>query len=102
MRLLGTWLLGAALILIIIDGTKSLAANGLVMTSLAETWTAMHAESFVAATQLATDNNVEGLWKLLTSTLLDWPGFLVVGIPGLILAFLGRSRTSQIRNIGQV
>lgn len=102
MRLLGTWFLGAALILIIIDGTKSLAANALILTSLGETWAAMHMESFDATAQLATDRGLEALWTLITSTLLGWPGFLVVGIPGLLLAFAGRTRSTQIRNIGQV
>ena len=102
MRLLGTWLLGAALILVIIDGTKSLAASNLMMTSLGETWTAMHAQSFDAAAALATARGLEPFWTLLNATLLGWPGFLVVGVPGLLLAFAGRSRSTQIRNIGQV
>lgn len=102
MRLFGTWFLGAALILIIIDGTKSLAANGLMTTSLAETWMSMHAQSFDTVTRLAADNGLSAVWAFVNSTVLGWPGFLVVGIPGLLLAFLGRSRTSQIRNIGQI
>lgn len=100
MRISGTWLLGAALILLIIDGTKSLAANALLLTSLGETWMAMLPESFAAAADWSIGNGLDPYWALLNSTLLGWPGFLVVGIPGLILAFLGRSRSTQIRNIG--
>ena len=48
LRILGTWLLGLALILLIVDGTKSLGANAVVMTSLNDTWVALSASSLAA------------------------------------------------------
>lgn len=102
LRLLGTWLLGVALILIIIDGTKTLAADGIVLTSLSDAWAMLHAPSLAETAQWMADNGLGGLWNLITSTVLAWPGILVTGIPGVLLAVAGRSRTTQIRNIGQV
>ena len=48
LRVIGTVLIAFAVILIIIDGTRSLAANGLVFTPLEVTWESMHAASLVA------------------------------------------------------
>ena len=42
LRVVGTLLIAFAVILIIIDGTRSLAANGLVFTPLEATWQSMH------------------------------------------------------------
>lgn len=102
LRLLGTWLLGVALILIIIDGTKSLAVDGLVLSSLSDAWSMLHEESLENAGQWSTNNGFGAIWGMLSGTILAWPGFLVTGIPGVIFAFAGRSRNSQVRNIGQV
>ena len=37
-RLLGTWLIGIALVFLVVDGTKSLAANALVFTGFGQAW----------------------------------------------------------------
>lgn len=94
--------MGVALILIIIDGTKSLAADALVMTSLADAWMLLHADSLAQTAAWAEENNLSGIWEMVLSSVLAWPGFLVTGIPGVIFAFAGRSRATQVSNIGQV
>ena len=45
LRTIGTLLLAVALILIILDGTRSLGENRLLIASLAETWNLLHAPS---------------------------------------------------------
>jgi len=90
-RTLGTWLLALAVVLIVIDGTKSLAANEILTTSLADYWGSLSAEtlSFVE-TFFSTRLFAELLDQVLAAALAG-PAFVVAGIPGLILAVLGRT-----------
>jgi hypothetical protein len=95
LRILGTWLLGLAVILAVIDGTKSLAASAWVMTPLIETWTAIYAPSLDAVRQFFASRFFGPLLGPLFEALLDVPSFAVVGVPGILFAFLGRSRHSK-------
>ena len=95
-RVIGTWLIAMALILLIIDGTKSLAANALITTSLRESWTGLHAASLGAVEHFLSDRMFEALLVPGFNALLSLPGFAVIGVPGLLLAFAGRSRRSRL------
>jgi hypothetical protein len=92
LRVLGTWLLALAVILLIIDGTKSLAASALVTTSLGDTWTAMNAQSLDVTRQFLRSRFFGPLLDPVFAALLGLPGFAVIGLPGLLLAFMFRSR----------
>ena len=48
LRIIGTTLLAAALILGILDGTRSLGQSAVVITSLGANWEAIHAPSLAA------------------------------------------------------
>jgi hypothetical protein len=96
LRLVGTWLLGVALILLIIDGTKSLAANTLIFTSFGESWTFVHAASLVEVRNFLTSRLFGPLLELVVNTLLALPGWLILAVPGLLLAWLGRSKRSRM------
>jgi hypothetical protein len=95
-RLIGTWLLGMALILLVIDGTKSLAANALVFTPLGETWTAIHAQSLTALREFILTRFFGPVLDPVVVGLLALPGFLVLTVPGVILAVMGRSRRARV------
>jgi hypothetical protein len=96
LRLIGTWFIGMAVILIIIDGTKSLGANALVMTSLGDTWSAISAAS-LEQTRAFIDTRFFGpVLDPVLGLLLGWPGFAVLGVPGILLAVAGRSRRSRL------
>lgn len=95
LRVIGTLLIAFAVILIIIDGTKSLAANGLVFTSLEATWLGMHGESLAAVREFLGTRLFGPLLDPLISAILNFPGWAVVGIPGLLLAWAGRSRRER-------
>jgi hypothetical protein len=96
LRVIGTWLLALALILLIVDGTKSLSANGVILTALGDSWTALNADSLAAARGFFASRffgpmlgpGFEGLVKL--------PGWIVLGVPGVILAAMGRSRRTRL------
>jgi hypothetical protein len=95
LRILGTWLLGLAVILLIIDGTKSLGANGLVMTGLGETWTSINAQSLDQVRAFLNTRFFGPVLDPLLMALLSFPGFAVFGVPGIVLAVLGRSRRGR-------
>lgn len=95
-RVLGTWLIGLGLILLIIDGTKSLAANALMTTSLGESWIMVHAPSLMAIQSFLGDRMFEPMLVPAFNGLLGLPGFAVLGLPGLVLAFIGRTRRARL------
>lgn len=95
LRVLGTWLLGLAVVLIVIDGTKSLAASTLVMTPLAETWSSVHAPSLTAVQAFFETRFFADLLSGVFAALLTYPAFAVIAVPGLLLALIGRVRRQQ-------
>ncbi|MHB1101703.1 MAG: hypothetical protein ACYC0C_02745 [Devosia sp.] len=96
LRLLGTWLLGVALILLIIDGTKSLGTNALVLTSLGDTWTSLHAQSLEQVRAFLASRFFGPLLDVVITALLTFPGWVVLGIPGIFIAWLGRSKRMRV------
>ncbi len=100
-RLLGTWLLGLALILLILDGTKSLGASALVLTSVGDMWGTVHLASLEGFEQVVGRSALGALWTMVIVPVLGWPGWAVCGVPGIVFAYLGRSRGNNIRNFNQ-
>ena len=96
LRVLGTLLIAFAVILIIIDGTRSLAANGLVLTPLEVTWESMHAVSLAAVRDFLGTRLFGPLISPIVSAVLGFPGWAVIGVPGLLLAWAGRSRSERV------
>jgi len=91
-RVLGTWLLGLALVLVVIDGTKSLAANRLILTPLGETWSAVHAPSLAAVEAFFGTRFFADLLHGMLTALLAYPAFAVIAVPGIVLLLIGRAR----------
>jgi len=96
LRLLGTWLVGVALILLIIDGTKSLGADAIVLTSLGDTWTSLHAQSLEQLRAFLASRFFGPLLDVVVTALLTFPGWVVLGIPGIFIAWLGRSKRVRV------
>ena len=96
LRVLGTLLIACAVILLIIDGTKSLGANALVFTSLSDTWTQIHADSLAAVKQFLKTRFFGPLLETIVTAILSFPGWAVIGVPGLLLAWAGRSRRERV------
>jgi hypothetical protein len=95
-RLIGTWLLGIALILLIMDGTRSLAANEIIMTSLADTWTYVHAQSLDEVRVFLATRFFGPVIEPAVSAILTLPGWLVLAVPGALLAAIGRTRRARV------
>ncbi len=90
LRILGTWLIGLSLILLVVDGTKSLAANTLVLTNLGPLWMNLHAGSLEAFQGFIDSRFFAGLLHGVLENLLETPAFAVAGLPGIVLALAGR------------
>ena len=91
-RVLGVWLMGLAVILIVVDGTKSLAANAVVVTSLNDIWTFLNGGGIEAVRDFFASRFFGTLLSPLFEAVLTYPAFAVFGVPGVVLALLGRSR----------
>jgi hypothetical protein len=92
LRIAGTWLLGLSLILLIIDGTRSLANSALVFTSFGDNWASIHAASLEAVRGFIATRFFGPLIDPVLNVIFAAPGFLVLAIPGVVLAVMGRSR----------
>lgn len=93
LRIIGTWLLGMTLILLIMDGTKSLAASNVVITGLGDVWILVHESSLIWLEQIFGQKGyLEIIWRYGIAPVLSWPGWAVLGFPGLVLIFHGQSR----------
>lgn len=93
-RIVGTWLFALAIILLIVDGTRSLAANEIVLTSLGTSWQSLDPTSLAGARAFLSTRFFGPLLLPGFEGLLGLPAFLVLGLPGLLIAFAGRARTS--------
>jgi hypothetical protein len=96
LRVLGTLLIACAVILLIIDGTKSLGANAVVVTSLGDTWQLVNPQSLDAVKEFLGTRFFGPVLETVVTALLGLPGWGVVGIPGLLLAWAGRSRRERV------
>lgn len=95
-RIIGTTLLAAALILVILDGTRSLGQNALVITSLGATWETIHAPSLAALYQFIDSRFFGPVLEGVINAILGFPGWAVLGVPGALLAWLGRSKRTRV------
>ena len=93
LRILGVWLLLLAMVAAVIDATKSLAGGGAwVVTPMGEQWQALSPETLQDA-KLAIETNVSPLlWDPVTTTILHAPTWVVFGILGVLVYWLGQKR----------
>jgi hypothetical protein len=96
LRIVGTLLIACAVILIIIDGTKSLAASSLVLTPLEATWTQINPQSLATVKDFLGTRLFGALLEASVNFVLGLPGWAVLGVPGILLAWAGRSRRTRI------
>jgi len=89
-RLLGTWLIGLALVFLVVDGTRSLAANDVVLTSLGQAWVQLHGPSLEGLTSFLESRFFADLLAVMLESLLTYPAFAVLALPGMMLALAGR------------
>src|SRR5262245_26864350 len=94
-RLVGLLLLAAGFILLIYDGQRSIADQGLRLTRLGEFWNDFHKTS-QQALRSAVEAHWPWLWTNVVKVVLDQPSFAVFGVVGLLLMLVFRPRRRLI------
>lgn len=92
LRFLGFWLLAVAVVALVIDGTKTIAASTLIWTPLAQTWTQIHAGSLGALQSFLEKTANPLLWDPGMMTLLQLPTLVVFAVLAFFFLTLGRPR----------
>lgn len=82
-RLLATLILAGAVVMAVLDATRTIAAGALVMTPLGESWGATFPAS-LASLQSLLQTKASWLWDPALTTILKLPGFAMLAA----LAFL--------------
>jgi hypothetical protein len=95
-RFIGVLCLAAAFILVIYDGTKSIAGNALYITSLRGLWDLINAGSLAQLKPLIQPYANGMLWDPLMLALLAAPSWSVFGVLGIFFILLGRKRKPLI------
>ena len=95
LRFLGLWVLAAAFICLVYDGTRSIAASTFVKTEVRDIWTAIDQNS-LARLKPAIENHAAWLWNPVMQTFLYQPTWLVLGVVGSFLILFGRKKKPLI------
>lgn len=96
LRTLGLIGLASAFVLVIYDGTKSIAGNRLFLTSVGDLWTLLNAKGFAAMKPLLSPYAGGVLWDPVAVTFLSWPSWAVIGVLSILFMLLGRPRKPLI------
>lgn len=96
-RFLGLWFIAGALVALVIDGTKTIAASSLTVTALGSTIASTLGPARLMAAQTFVQREIEShighwLWDPLIQWILMLPSWLVLGLIGTWLVWLGRKR----------
>ncbi|HKS84991.1 MAG TPA: hypothetical protein VJR71_05905 [Pseudolabrys sp.] len=96
LRFIGLIFLAAAFVLVIYDGTKSIAASKLFLTNVRTIWEIINPAS-LARIKPAIEAYAGGyLWDPLMVTILAAPGWSVLGFLGIAFLLLGRKKKPLI------
>lgn len=88
-RLLATISLAIAVVLAVLDATRTVAASALVMTPLGESWLAVSPDTLATARKFTETTLHPLLWDPVMAGILRMPGFAVFGALALILYVIG-------------
>jgi hypothetical protein len=95
-RFFGLWILAAAFIFLIYDGTKSIAdRTDFFITKTSDVWSAIHQNS-LAALQPLIERPLPWLWDPVAVTVLAQPAWLVLAVIGILLIVIGRKKKPLI------
>lgn len=95
-RFIGLWLIAGALVALVVDATKSIAASALTATPIGVTWASVDRASLMAVQQFV-QRSVEvhighWLWDPVIQSILLLPTWAILGAAGFLLTYLGRRR----------
>jgi hypothetical protein len=96
LRFIGFWILAAAFVALLYDGTKTIAGNQVYVTKLGETWNGLHSTSLQLVQPAIERHLAQWLWDPVMLNILTAPTWLVLGIVGALLILLGRRKRPLI------
>ncbi len=95
-RFFGLWILAAAFVFLIYDGTKSIAAGTLILKPFGDTWNDIHSTSLAQLQPFIERRVAVWLWDPVILSVLTAPTWLVLGVLGIVLILLGRKKKPLI------
>ena len=96
LRFLGLICLAAAFILVIYDGTKSIAGNALSLTTVQALWDLINAASLAKLKPLLEPYAGGLLWDPGMLSILAAPSWSLLGVIGILFVLLGRKKKPLI------
>jgi hypothetical protein len=96
-RFVGLWLIAGALVALVIDATKTIAASAFTVTPLGSTIAAVLGPAALTSMQQFVQQKIEvhiggWLWDPFIQWVLLVPAWVILGAGGFLLAYLGRRR----------
>jgi hypothetical protein len=95
-RFLGVWVIAAAFVFFVYDGTKSIADRVLYFTKVGDVWAWIHQDSLLLLQPAIERHLMTWIWDPVVVTVLTAPASLVLGILGTFLILLGRKKKPLI------
>lgn len=95
-RLLATVALAVAVIMAVLDVTRTIAASRLVLTPLADSWMAVSPSSLQQAQSFIVENAHPLVWNPVVISILAQPGFAVFGVLAFLLYAVGHRPERRI------
>lgn len=92
LRLLSLIALAVAVIMAVLDATRSIAADALTLTPLATSLSSLSPELVASMRQAVVGSLPAFFWDPVMTGLLRQPGFAVLAVLALLLALAGRPR----------
>jgi hypothetical protein len=89
-RMLGMIALAVAVIMMVVDATRTIAAGAFVATPLIESWQAVSPQTLSSFRALVEAGIGPAVWEALSAYLLALPGFAVFTALALLFFFFGR------------
>jgi hypothetical protein len=99
-RLLATLALAVAVIMAVLDATRSVAASAVVLTPLGTSWYGVSPETLNLAQATIQRNVHPALWDPVAVWVLTMPGFAVFGVIALLFYLIGRKPRARAGRFG--
>jgi hypothetical protein len=95
-RLMATVALAVAVIMAVLDVTRTIAASRLVLTSLGESWLGVSPATLERVQSFIIDNAHPLVWNPVVVFILGQPGFVVFGVLAFLLYAIGHKPERRI------
>ena len=91
-KILGLFVLALAVVLAVLDITRSITASAITLTPLAETWNSISRDTLLASRDLVLNWTHPYLWDPVLLFVLQLPSWLVCWLLAMIFLKLGQRR----------